>query len=163
MDLNFGLTIISLVSFLILLWVFNRYFFGPILNNVHMREHTIEKQLKDAAEAAQRAENNRDLSMELLKKSQAEATALLQQTRELAEKTRQDILEKAALDAAEILTNAQAKIEQESRRAFEELRSEVAALSLLTAEKMLSRAITDGDQLRLVNEVINSRSSAHAG
>ncbi len=163
MDLNLGLVIISLISFTILLWVFNKFFFGPILNNVHMREHSIEKQIKDAADAHAKAIIDREAAEKALSQTREEAAKILDKAREIADNSRQEILEKASKEARDLLSTAQAKIEQESRRAFEELRAEVAALSLLTAEKILARSITDADQQRLVNEVINNRGSAHVG
>lgn len=163
MELNLGLTIMSLVSFLVLLWIFTKFFFGPILNNVHMREHSIEKQLKDAADAHTKATSDRDAAEKALAQTREESVKIMDKARDMAEKSRQEIIDKAAKEAHELLINAQIKIEQESRKAFDELRVEVASLALLTAEKILVRSITDTDQQRLVNEVINSKGSAHVG
>lgn len=161
MDLNLGLTVMSLVSFIILMWVFNRYFFSPILNNVHMREHTIEKQIKDAENALINAGLDRETAAKLLQKTRDEATEIMDKARELAENTKKDIINKATLESAELYQKAEAKIEQQSRKVFEELRSEVASIALMTAEKILTRSITDADQQRLVDEVIREKGSAH--
>lgn len=163
MDLNLGLVIISMISFIVLLWVFTKFFFGPILNNVHLREHSIEKQIKDAADAHTKALIDREAAEKALASTREESAKIMDKAREMAEKSRQEIIDKAAKEAQELLASAKTKIEQESRKAFDELRVEVASLALLTAEKILVRSITDADQQRLVNEVINSKGSAHVG
>jgi F-type H+-transporting ATPase subunit b len=53
-----------------------------------------------------------------------------------------------------MLEQTRRDIDAETRRAIEEIRSEVADLTVLATEKVTGRVLTDADQQRLVDEAL---------
>ena len=54
----------------------------------------------------------------------------------------------------ELLEQARKDIEAETRRAIQEIRTEVADLTILATEKVTRKTLTDEDQRRLVDEAL---------
>jgi len=55
----------------------------------------------------------------------------------------------------ELLESARRDIETETQRAIQELRKEVANLTVLATEKVTRKALDDADQRRLVEEALS--------
>ena len=62
--------------------------------------------------------------------------------------------EETELDRQRRLEETRRQIEAETRRALEQIRAEVADLSLIAAEKVTRRSLRDEDQRRLIDEAI---------
>ena len=55
----------------------------------------------------------------------------------------------------EMMAQTRRDIEQETRRAIQEIRNEVADLTVLATEKVTRKSLTDADQKRLVEEALS--------
>ena len=140
MDINatlFGQTI----AMVVFVWFCMKYIWPPILNALEERQKQIEEGLAAA-----------DKSQEALEAAQAEAETIIGEARQQAT----GILDQAHARANEIvaegkdagvkererqLAAAKAEIEQETNKAREELRGQVSAIAIASAEKILSREI----------------------
>ena len=129
---NVGLTIWTLVVFGISLYILSKAAFPRIRNALDERRRTIEESLTSAQRTREEAE-------QLL----AEYRARLREARERAREI-----------AAEGSARAAREIEEATRRALRELRSEVAELTVLAAEKVTRKALDAADQRRLVDEAL---------
>ena len=67
-------------------------------------------------------------------------------------------IEKAKVDAEKILENARTTIEQEKKRALNELRNEVAELAVQSATIILKSEINEDKNKKLVDSYINNLS-----
>ncbi len=76
--------------------------------------------------------------------------------RERAESEREHILADASAAAERIRSDARAAVDQELRRAREDLRREAAELAIELAAQTLRARVTDADQSRLVDEFIET-------
>lgn len=149
-----GLMIWTLVLFLFTMWVLSKFAFPKI-------QEALDKRAAVISESIDAAERQRKESDELL----AEYRARLEEAREQA----RDIharAEKAATqfeatgtkkgeEKRELLV-AQAKrdIEAETRRSLEQIRTEVADLTVLATEKVTRKSLNAEDQKRLVEEAL---------
>ncbi|HEV7563505.1 MAG TPA: F0F1 ATP synthase subunit B [Solirubrobacterales bacterium] len=149
-----GLMIWTLVLFLFTMWVLSKVAFPKIQEALDRRARTI-------AESIDAAERQRKESEELL----AEYRARLAEAREQAD----DIMararkagETAEAEAAaagkekreELVAQAKRDIEAETRRALEQIRNEVADLTVLATEKVTRKTLSAEDQKRLVEEAL---------
>ena len=129
------------IAMIVFVWFCMKYIWPPILAALEERQQQIEEGLAAA-----------DKSQEKLVTAQAEADVIVAEARQQAT----GILDQAHARANEIvadgksagvkererqLTAAHAEIEQESHRAREELRGQVSAIALASAEKILKREI----------------------
>ena len=65
-----------------------------------------------------------------------------------------ETVEEARAKREELLEQTRRDIEAETRRAIQEIRSEVADLTILATEKVTRKALDDDDQKRLVEEAL---------
>jgi F-type H+-transporting ATPase subunit b len=88
---------------------------------------------------------------------------MLKENRELAEKSRQVILEQAKGSADQILKKAKAEIEKEKDDALHSLRSEVADLAIAATKKIIGESIDESKQKSIISEFIQKmpKSSQH--
>ena len=140
MDIN--LTLIGQsIAMLVFVWFCMKFIWPPILSAIEERQ----KQIADGLAAAEQGQDK-------LVRAQAEADEIVADARKQAT----SILDQAHARANEIvaegkaggvrerdrqLTAAKADIEQESNKAREELRGEVSAIAIASAEKILQREI----------------------
>ena len=150
-----GLMIWTLVLFLITMWVLSKVAFPKI-------QEALDKRAKAISESIDAAERQRKESDELL----AEYRARLAEAREQAD----DIMARARKSAEtaeaeataagkekreELVEAAKRDIEAETRRSLDQIRQEVADLTVLATERVTRKALTGEDQKRLVEEALS--------
>ena len=140
MDINMTL-IGQTIAMIVFVWFCMKFIWPPLLEAIEERQEKIAEGLAAA-----------DKGQESLEKATAEATGIIEDARKQAT----TILDQANARANEIvaegksdgvkererqLSAAKAEIEQEANRAREELRGQVSAIAIASAEKILDREI----------------------
>ena len=75
-------------------------------------------------------------------------------SRRAAEENERESLEAARRQREELLEQTRRDIEAETRRAIQEIRNEVADLTILATEKVTRKALTPEDQRGLVQDAL---------
>ncbi len=140
MNINFTL-IAQAIAFAVLIWFTVKFVWPPLLSAIETRQ----KEIADGLAAAHEGRSALDIAA---KKSEATLTEAKQKASEIigqAEKRGSQIVEEAKGNAKaegdRILAGAKAEIDQEVNRAKEGLRSQVSALAIAGAEKILRKEI----------------------
>jgi F-type H+-transporting ATPase subunit b len=149
-----GLMVWTLVLFGISMFILWKVAFPRIQEALDRRQRAIE-------ESIDTAERTRKEADELLAEYRERLTAARHQADEIVARARK-AGEQAEADAAaagkrrreELLEQARKDIAQETRRAIQEIRAEVADLTILATEKVTRKTLTDDDQRRLVDEAV---------
>jgi len=147
-----GLYIWTIVTFLLLLWAFNKLAWTPLKATLQAREESIQKALDDARQARQELERLNAESARILAEARTQADTILSRTREDASRFREELRQKAQAEAQHIVNNAQRQIELETARALQQIRAETVDLSLAVASKILQRNVSKEDNERLIEE-----------
>lgn len=147
-----GLYIWTIVTFLLLLWAFNRLAWRPLKATLQAREASIQKALDDARQARAELERVSEASRRLLVEARGQADAILGATRLDASRFRDELKQKAQAEAQGIVRNAEKQIEQETARALQLIRAEAVDLSVAIASKLLQRHVSAADNERLIEE-----------
>jgi F-type H+-transporting ATPase subunit b len=139
---NINLTLIGqMIAFVCFVMFCMKYVWPPILAAMAERE----KKISDGLAAADRASHDLELAqekaVERLKEAKTEAAGIVDAANKRGSQLVEEAKNAALVEADRVKTSAQAEIEQEANRAREQLRSQVAALSLAGAEKVLGAAI----------------------
>ena len=144
----------EIVSFAILLFLLAKYAFPPILQTLDERERKIRESI-EAAER-QRAEAERRMAEydAKMKAAQKEAEALVEQARARAQHLLDENERRLTQEAERIRASAARDIEQERRRAIDEVRAYTTDLALRVAEKLVERSLNDADHKRLAEETL---------
>ncbi|WP_027858497.1 F0F1 ATP synthase subunit B [Marinobacterium jannaschii] len=152
--MNINLTIIGqVIAFAIFVWFCMKYVWPPITAALAERKQKIAEGL----DAADRAERDLQLAKEKaaadLRKSKEEAAAIIEQANKRANQIIDEAKEQASDEAGRVKTAAQAELDQEINQAREQLRSQVAALALAGAEKVLEASIDEKAHGKLVEKL----------
>jgi F-type H+-transporting ATPase subunit b len=147
-----GLYIWTIVTFLLLLVAFIYLAWRPLKATLQAREDSIRQSLEDARQAREELQRLRAESAQMLAEARAEADTILSRTREDANRFRDEMKEKAQGEAAVIVKNAERRIEMETTRALQQIRTEAVEFSVAIASKILQRNVSKEDNERLIEE-----------
>jgi F-type H+-transporting ATPase subunit b len=154
--INPGVSIWTLVVFLLLVVVLAKTAWPAILRAVEEREKKIQEQLDRAEKANQDAQRVLAEYQQKLAAARNEAQELLAAGRQAAEKVREDIAARARTEHEELIDRARREIVAEREKALAELRGEAVELSLAAASKVLERNLDSEADRRLVREYLDS-------
>ena len=140
MDITFTL-IAQALTFAILIWFTAKFIWPPLMTAIETRQKTIA----DGLAAGERGKHDLDLaakrSAEMLREAKQKAAEILA----AGDKRASEIIEAAKVQAKvegdRIIAGSKAELEQEVFRAREQLRSQVSAIALAGAGKILGREI----------------------
>jgi F-type H+-transporting ATPase subunit b len=149
-----GLMIWTIVAFLITLFVLKRYAFGPIQKTIDERRERIERSIKEAEDARNEARKLLEEHRALIGQARGQAEEILGEARKVAESQRQRMKEETEADRRRRLEETRRQIESETHRALEQIRTEVAELTLIAATKVTRKALDDDDHRRLIDDAI---------
>lgn len=151
-----GLIIWTIITFVILLIVLRKVAWGPILSALEQREQTIRNALEEAQRARQEAEQLVAQHQQTLAVANREVAHLLEQGREEAERLRVSMTEQAREEAQRLVEVARRDIDRERQLAMQELKNTAADLALAAAGRLLSTAMTTEDHRRLITEFLGN-------
>jgi F-type H+-transporting ATPase subunit b len=155
-EFSLGLFFWQTLLFVGLLLLLAKYAWKPILSAVEERENTI----KDSLEAAEKAKADMEAvqadNKRILKEARAERDALLAEAKKTSTQIVNDAKEAALAEADKIAAAAQEAIQQEKNAAINDLKAQVAELSVDIAQKVLQGELSDQKkQEQLVEKLVN--------
>src|SRR5262245_8213389 len=109
-QLDPGLYIWTIVVFLVLLGLLAKFAWRPLLDALEKRQESIRRSLDDAAKAKLELERLQVESQRILNQARSEAEGIVARTREDANRLRDELRQKAQLEAANIVKNAEKQI-----------------------------------------------------
>ncbi len=148
-----GTLIIQIIVFLILVWFTMKFVCPPITTALDERARKIADGLAaaDKAKADLSAANQR-VEQEL-SKSRNEAAVRLAEAERRAQGMIEEAKAKAAEEASKIIAAARAEADQQSVKARQVLREEVATLAVKGAEQILRREVNASVHADLLNRL----------
>jgi F-type H+-transporting ATPase subunit b len=147
-----GLYIWTIVTFLVLVAALAKFAWRPLLEALERRQDQIRKSLDDAQKAKQELEKLNVESQRILAAARTEAEQILSNTRSDANRFREELKQKAQVEAAGIVKNAEKQIALETARALQQIRTEAVDISVAIASKLLARNVSKEDNERLIEE-----------
>lgn len=141
--MNINLTLIGqMLAFVGFVVFCMKYVWPPIIAAMQEREEKIADGLAAADRASHDLELAQEKAVERLKEAKEEAAGIIDSANKRANQLVEEAKDVAVVEADRVKASAQAEIEQETNRAREHLRTQVAALSLAGAEKFWVRRST---------------------
>jgi F-type H+-transporting ATPase subunit b len=149
-----GLLIWTIITFIVLLVVLRKVAWKPLLTALEQREDTIRNSLEEAQRARRASEQLLTENQRVLAEATRESTRIIEQGRVEAERLRTSVTEQAQIEARRLIDDARREIIRERQLAIQELKSTAADLALAAAGRLLSTTVTDAEHRRLVTEFI---------
>jgi len=155
LDVNPGLIIWTVVTFICLLLILKKVAWKPILKSLSERENFIKESLEKADKAQKDAEKLINENKANLSKAEEESHKIIEQSRELAEKLKTQMLEESKLQAKKMIADATNEIERKNTETFNKLKDQVADIAVDAAEKILRENLDREKQVKLVNKYLD--------
>ena len=151
---NVGIMIWTIVVFGVSLFIMRRAVFPQIGKVLDDRAEKIEGEIDAAALAREEAERLLAEYRERLKQAREQADEIVQRARQSADVHEKESKERGRETVAEATKRAQREIEGATKRALDDLRREVADLTIMATEKVTRKTLDEADQRRLVEEAL---------
>jgi F-type H+-transporting ATPase subunit b len=151
---SLGLMIWTLLAFGITLYLLNKLAFPRIAAALDRRRVAIEESIQAAQRAKQEADELLEEYRGRLREAREQAEDIVARSRKAAENVAEETKVEAAKQREALLANARRDIEHETRRALDELRKEVADLTVMATEKITRKSLTQEDHRRLIEEAL---------
>lgn len=158
LDVNPGLIIWTVVTFVILLFLLKKVAWGPILKSLNERETFIKDSLEKAENAQKEAEKLLEENNANLAKAEEEAQKVIAQGREYSEKLKEQMLEESKAEAKKMIEDAKAEIDSKNKEAFNLLKEQVADIAIQASEKILRENLDSEKQKKIVQKYIDDLS-----
>jgi F-type H+-transporting ATPase subunit b len=149
-----GLMVWTLVLFGICLFVLWKVAFPRIAEALDRRQKAIEESIDTAERTRREADELLAEYRERLTAARHQADEIVARARKAGEQAEADFVVKGKQRREELLEQARKDIETETRRAIQEIRAEVADMTILATEKVTRKTLTSEDQRRLVDEAL---------
>jgi len=140
--MNITLTIIAqALSFALLIWFTAKFIWPPLLTAIESRQKTIADGLADAERAKHDLDMAAKRSADILREANEKAGEIVASGEKRASEIIEQAKAQAKVEGDRIVAGAKAEVDQEVFRAKEQLRTQVSAIALAGAGKILGREI----------------------
>jgi len=151
---NVGLMIWTLLAFGLTLWILWKLAFPRIGEALDRRQKAIEESIDTAERTKVEADELLQEYRERLKEAREQADEIVARARKAGDNLESESKADALRQREELMEQTRRDIQAETNRAIQEIRNEVADLTVLATEKVTRKTLTDDDQRRLVDEAL---------
>ena len=158
-DINLGLSIWTIVVFVLLLVILRKFAWGPILGAVQDREDHVRSTLELAASEREESTELLEQYRKQMLEARREAQDLIAKAKEMGVSVRKEIEEKARQEANVIMEKALESIEKEKEAALDELRQGSVDIALAAAGKLIGEELNQDKDRKLAVDFVNDLSA----
>jgi F-type H+-transporting ATPase subunit b len=152
---SLGLMIWTLIVFGISVYVLRRFAFPRIADALDRRRKAIEESIDHAERTRVEADKILEEYRERLREAREQSEDIVSRARRAADRLEDQAKADAAKTREELMERTRRDIEAETRRAIDEIRREVADLTVLATEKVARKSLDDEDHRRLIEEALD--------
>jgi F-type H+-transporting ATPase subunit b len=149
-----GLMIWTLVAFGVTLYLLNKLAFPRIAEALDRRRRAIEESIDHAERTKREADELLEEYRGRLREAREQADQIVVRARRASDSLQDEAKAAASKQREELLAATRRDIEAETRRALEEIRKEVANLTVVATEKVTRKSLTPEDHRRLIEEAL---------
>ncbi len=152
---NVGLMIWTLLAFGTTLFLLNKLAFPRIAEALDRRRQAIEESIASAERSRAEADDLLEEYRARLREAREQAEDIVVRARKAGEAVEDQAKADATKQREELMAAARRDIETETRRALEEIRQEVADLTVTATEKVTRKSLTPEDHRRLIDDALS--------
>ena len=157
LTLNLNL-LYTVVNVLILFLLLRKFLYKPVMGIIAQRQKQVDDVL-NAAETSKKAAMN--AAQDKLRNVDTEAAARRETYEQQAETAKQQLLAEAQKQADAIVAEGKAAAEAERQHKLREADAQTTALARAMCEKLLSRNLTEQDDSRLLDDLLEKAGAEH--
>jgi len=147
--------VFAIIAFLILYWLLSKYAFGPLFGIMEKRKEHIQEQIQSAEKNRQETEKLLAEQKQAIQEAKQQAYEIMEQARATSASQAEEIIRQAKEEAMRLKEEALKDIENEKNKAVAAVRSQVSAMSVLIASKIIEKQIDEKSQEQLIEHYLN--------
>lgn len=152
---DYGTIFWMLIIFGIVLFILKKFAWGPILKALKDREKSISDALNSAEKARKEVAGLKASNDQIIAEARREKDIILKEARDIKDKIIADAKIKANAEAQKNIESAKQQIQSEKTAAINDIRKQVAELSVMIAEKVVRKELENPkDQEKLVKGLL---------
>ncbi|HEY6437731.1 MAG TPA: F0F1 ATP synthase subunit B [Ignavibacteriaceae bacterium] len=155
MDVNPGLMIWTVITFIVLLFILKKVAWKPILTALDKRENDIKESLVQAEKAKDEAKQILEENQANLAKAEEESKKIIEQSRAYAESLKEQLMKESKEQAKKIVDEASSEIQRKKDAAFEELKGQIAEIAVGAAEKIIRDTLDAQKSKQIIDKYLN--------
>ncbi|MBO4678404.1 MAG: F0F1 ATP synthase subunit B [Lachnospiraceae bacterium] len=147
--------IAQLLNLFITVLVMKKFLFKPIRDILQKRKEMADAEIADATKAKEEAESLKSEYEASMKTARDKANEIVAAAQKTATQQSEEILKEANAQAISIKSKAEKDIEQERRKAVNEIKDEIGDMAMEIAGKVIERELKASDHEKLIDDFIN--------
>ena len=151
---NIGTLIGQTIAFAVFVGICVKFIWPPAVAAMRARQERIAEGLENAEKADAALAESNEQAEQILREARSEGQEIIAQARNQANSMLEEARNEARSEGERILEAARADIEQESNRAREVLRNDVASLAVVGAERILASDIDRDKHSEMLDELV---------
>jgi len=155
-DVNFGLTLWTIVLFTLFAVLMTKLGWRPLLNAIEEREKGIRGAVENAQKAYTEAQALLAQHKEMLREAGREREEIIKRALKDAEQLKADLTTRAKAESDQMIERAREQMAREKAQAILELRAQVADLAIEAASKIVISSLTPEAQRKLVDDFLKT-------
>lgn len=153
---NFWTALFVLLNTLAIFFVAKKYLTGPVMKIIAQRQKEIDDAYGEAEAARTDAQALEAEYRQRLTQAKSEATEIIKAAGVTAAAQAEQLVDEAQKEVASIKRRAEEDIEAQRRMAAGQLKSDISALALALAGKVMEKELDDGTQKELIDSFIDN-------
>ncbi len=145
----------TLALFGVTMFVLAKFAFPRISDALEKRANAIAENIEDSKRQREEADKLLAEYRERLKEAREQADDITARARKASETAMAEATADGKAKREELVAAARRDIEAETRRSLEQIRKEVADLTVIATEKVTRKSLTPEDQKRLVEDALD--------
>ena len=148
--------IFQILNLLLLMVLFKKYLFKPVMEILEKRQAEIEGHYQEAQQAETDVKAMKADYESKMAGARQEADRVIKTATESANAMSASIVEDARTQADQLKRRAQTEIDLERRRAFDEVKGELSGIALDIASQVIEREVNEKDHEAFIDEFIKN-------
>lgn len=151
---HLGLLVWTVIAFFIVLFILRKFAWTPILKGLNDRESNIANSIASADRVKLEMAQLKSDNEALLVSAREERAVMLKEAKEIKDKIIGEAKDEAKAQAAKIITDAQASIQNQKMAAITDLKNQIGNMVVEVSEKILRRELSNKtDQEKFIREL----------
>ncbi|HUI64919.1 MAG TPA: F0F1 ATP synthase subunit B [Bacteroidota bacterium] len=160
LEINPGLIVWTIITFVIVMVILRLTAWKPLLAALAAREESIRSSLQQAEDARAQAQKLLEENRRQLALAEEQSQRLIREGRDMGERLKSELLEKANSSARTLIDQAKEEIQREKETALTKLRAEVSDLAIAIAGKVLDENLDVPKQRALADAAMRDITGA---
>ncbi|MFA6131546.1 MAG: F0F1 ATP synthase subunit B [Patescibacteria group bacterium] len=154
LGINLKLFIAQLVHFLIVLVIFWKWIYKPVVKKLDERAETIDKSVRDAKEVEERVAKLETERKEVITSAKTEASHRIEEAQEAAEARKNDILAQAKAEVERVVKSGKEQLVKEKEAMIREARQEIVEVAMAAAKQVLKETVSEKTSKKLAEDAV---------